>query len=170
MGLLNFLAAGTSLKGLVRRRAHQVLERETMIPNFGVSPQAAGRLPEIRERRRREESFAAEPRVRAQKSTGPRFRSTYAPEKPAPVPVSAPKSAPVVAPEPEPRAEAARPGWVQKLKVARREVRRMVTAGGEGVQRQFRRPGGAANGGAPRQQRAPSWLNPGTKPLKAVKT
>ena len=58
MGMFNFLAAGNSLKGLVSRRFRYANEGNTMIPNFGLKPEVADRLRDVRETRRREDPFS----------------------------------------------------------------------------------------------------------------
>lgn len=87
MGLFNFLAVGSSLKGLVSRRAHRDVALDTAVPNFGLRPGVAERLRETLETRRQEDPFARrnvvqeqEVRERLQKHQGPRVRSTFTPE------------------------------------------------------------------------------------------
>jgi hypothetical protein len=168
MGMFNFLAVGNSLRGLVGRRFHYASDADTMIPNFGLKPEAAEHLREVRESRRREDPFLRrnevldrEIRDRLQKHSGPRVRSTFRPDRPV---------AQRVVPEVRPAAEAVKPdaiasappvagngaGWVRKLKIARRVVTRLPEAGGR-VKRQPKRPS-VYRGAAARRERAPGWM------------
>lgn len=102
MGLLDFLATGTSLKGLVGKRAHREVTLEAEVPNFGLKPSVAERLRDALDMRRKEDPFATgrkdvqerDIRERLKQHKGPRIRSTYKPDvQPAP---------PMEPPEPKP--------------------------------------------------------------------
>lgn len=102
MGLLNYLAAGTSLMGLVGKRAHREITLESEVPNFGLKPSVAERLRDALDMRRKEDPFASgrqdvqerDIRERLKQHQGPRIRSTFKPDvQPAP---------PVEPPEPKP--------------------------------------------------------------------
>jgi hypothetical protein len=169
MGMFNFLAAGNSLKGLVGRRFHHANEDGAMIPNFGLKPEVADRLREVRETRRREDPFMRRSEVldreigqHLQKHSGPRVRSTFRPEKQIAQRV-VPEPSPAVAPAAPAPTEVAPPapgnvgaGWVRKLKIARRVAARPAESGRR-VKRQPKRPA-TYRGDAARQRRAPQWM------------
>ena len=169
MGLFNFLAVGNSLRGLVGRRFNFADEADSMIPNFGLKPEVADRLREVRESRRREHPFAGryepvdrEIGQRLREHPGPRVRSTFRPEEPMPEGVESEPTQAVVHPESE-ATNAAPPapnngaGWVRKLKLARRVDRRPVE-NGKRVKRQPKRPSVYRGAAAARQRRAPQWM------------
>ena len=90
MSMFDFLAAGNnSIRGLVRRQSHHLVDEDEMIPNFSMRPGVSERLREARRDRRREDPFAAyqqdvyerEVRARQQKANAPRVRSTVRPEQ-----------------------------------------------------------------------------------------
>ncbi len=166
MGLLNFLAASKSLRGLVARRAHRVMPPATLIPNFNVAPEVAERVERIRGRRRDEDPFALAKRATFESVKTPKFRSTFRPETIRPN-VQTPLVAPV------PTVEEPRPGgqgtpWMEKLRMARREAVSVVNGKQGNGQRQFRRPAAIQSQPVPRRQRLPSWMTSGAmKTMKA---
>ena len=103
MGLFNFLAAGnSSLRGLVRRSAHRIIEDEGAIPDFSVRPQVAERIREARRERHREDPCNAyqqdvqerELQAGQRKPSGPKVRSTFRPQQLRPITTQAPGSLP----------------------------------------------------------------------------
>lgn len=168
MGMFNFLAVGSSLRGLVGRRFNYAEDADTMIPNFGLKPGAADRLREARESRRREDPFARRNEVldreiqqRLKTHTGPRVRSTFRPERPVAQRVVPDTRTVTGAPAPSgnpsaPPAAVSGAGWVRKLKIARRVDARPAERGAR-VKRQPKRPS-VYKGTAARQQRAPQWM------------
>lgn len=161
MGLFNFLAAGNSLKGLVRGRAHHVVDGDTLIPNFGMRPDLAAQIREARQARQREDPFSKRTEVadrqlrdRSRKPTaGPRVRSTFQTER-----IEAESKHEVASPEPEEPVVPLPNGkvWVRKLKMARRVVSR---PGGKALKRQPKRPSVYRPAPtAPRQRRSPRWM------------
>ncbi len=178
MGLFNFLAVGSSLKGLVSRRAHRSIPLETEVPNFSLQPGVAERLREDLDHRgdpfsRRDNVPESIARERLQKHKGPRVRSTYKPQTPAengvapkpeqPVagwlPVRGltrsnlgPEVGPPSRPVEEPRAGGADSLWVRKLKIARRVVARPQTTGGR---RQPKQPSVIRGANGARKHRSP---------------
>ena len=169
MGMFNFLAVGSSLRGLVGRRFHYATEADSMIPNFGLRPGAAERLRDVRENRRREDPFVRRNEVldreinqRLHQHSGPRVRSTFRPERPVvqrvvpepPAAVASVMASSVETAQPAPGTGA---GWVRKLKIARRVATRSVESGVR-VKRQPKRPSVYRGSAAARQRRAPQWM------------
>jgi hypothetical protein len=169
MGMFNFLAAGNSLKGLVSRRFRYANEGNTMIPNFGLKPEVADRLRDVRETRRREDPFSRRNEVldreikqRLQTHSGPRVRSTYRPERPVAKRVEPEAARPVEAISTAreniaPPAPGNGAGWVRKLKIARRVSTRPVETG-KRAKRQPKRPSVYRGTAAARHQREPQWM------------
>ncbi len=166
MGLFNFLAAGNSLKGLVRGRAHHVVDGDELIPNFGMRPDLAAQIRDARQARRREDPISRRTDVadrqlrdRSREHKGPRVRSTFQPEKlhaeskhEVASPEPAQPEVPEVSLEPPPNGRV----WVRKLKMPRRVVRR---PNGKAIKRQPKRPSSyRPSRTAPRQRRSPSWM------------
>jgi hypothetical protein len=88
MGLFNFLAMGSSLMGLVGRRAHRSIPLESEVPNFGLQPGVAERLRDVLEVRNQEDPFSRRNHVqerdireRLHQHQGPRVRSTFKPQQ-----------------------------------------------------------------------------------------
>lgn len=186
MGLLDFLATGTSLKGLVGKRAHREVDLTAEVPNFGLKPSVAERLRDAIDVRRKEDPFSRrnsaqerDIRDRMRQHSGPRVRSTFRPgvlpapvmEQPEPKPLRSYRfeqhleqrwepspPSPVVE---EPSAAEAGPltksVFVRKLKMARRVVNR--PAGGvRQVKRQPKRPQFYRSASGARQRRSPDWM------------
>jgi len=185
MGLFNFLAVGSSLKGLVSRRAHQEVPLAAAIPNFSLRPGVAERLRENFENRRGGDPFARrdpvrerELRERLQQHSGPRVRSTYRPENFGQAPPrygeSWPAQPPGVAPQKisqqplqpevgpssrsivEPSVGGGAGSFVRKLKMARRVVQRPR---GGGIKRQPKRPSFYRDARGNRTRRAPRGVS-----------
>jgi hypothetical protein len=160
MGLFNFLAAGNnSLRGLVRRSQHQIVEDDGAIPNFAVRPQVAERMREVRRERRRDDPFAAyqldvqerEARAHQKAARGPKVRSTFRPEQLRPI-AKPQLDPPALSPE-EPRQVPSGSVWNQKLKMSRRG---RTTAR---VKRQPKRPAVYRKAGSViRRRRSPNWM------------
>jgi len=160
MGLFNFLAAGNSLKGLVRGRAHHVVDGDTLIPNFGMRPALAAQIRDARQAQQREDPFSRRAeaadrqlRERSRKHSGPRVRSTFQPER-----IEAESKHEVASPEPEEPEVPLQNGkvWVRKLKMARRVVHR---PNGRAIKRQPKRPSVYRPAStAPRKRRSPRWM------------
>lgn len=160
MGLFNFLAAGnSSLRGLVRRSAHRIIEDEGAIPDFSVRPQVAERIREARRERHREDPFTAyqqdvqerELQAGQRKPSGPKVRSTFRPQQLRPI--TKPQLDPTASSREEPRPVPAGSVWNQKLKMARRG---RTTAR---VKRQPKRPAVYRQAGSVvRRRRSPNWM------------